>query len=30
MTRLFAAGKIRVVPFGPPSKMRTKIVEVEG
>jgi hypothetical protein len=26
MARLFAADKIRVVPFGPPSKMRTKIV----
>jgi RecA-family ATPase len=27
MTRLFAARKIRVVPFGSPSKMRSKIVE---
>ena len=27
MTRLFAARKIRVVPFGPASKMRSKIVE---
>jgi RecA-family ATPase len=29
MARLFAAGKIRVVPFGPASKMRGKIVETE-
>jgi RecA-family ATPase len=30
MARLFAAQKIRVVPFGPASKMRGKIVETEG
>jgi RecA-family ATPase len=30
MARLFAAGKIRVVSFGPASKMRSKIVETEG
>ena len=30
MARLFAAGKIRVEPFGPASKMRSKIVETEG
>jgi RecA-family ATPase len=30
MARLFAAAKIRVEPFGPASKMRSKIVEVEG
>ena len=29
MARLFKAGKIRVVPFGPASKMRSRIVEVE-
>ena len=29
MARLFKARKIRVVPFGPASKMRSKIVEVE-
>jgi hypothetical protein len=28
MSRLFAGRKIRIVPFGPPSKMRSKIVEV--
>jgi RecA-family ATPase len=28
MSRLFAARKIRVVPFGPASKMRSKIIEV--
>jgi RecA-family ATPase len=27
MARLFAAQKIRVVPFGPASRMRTKIIE---
>lgn len=30
MARLFAAGKIRVVPYGPASRMRSKIVEAEG
>jgi hypothetical protein len=29
MARLFTARKIRVDPFGPASKMRSKIVEVE-
>ncbi len=28
MAQLFAANKIAVVPFGPPSRMRTKIIEV--
>jgi RecA-family ATPase len=30
MARLFAAQKIRVMPFGPASKMRSKIVEDDG
>ena len=30
MARLFAAGKIQVVPFGPASRMRSKIIEAEG
>jgi len=29
MARLFAVRKIRVVPFGPASRMRSKIIEVE-
>jgi RecA-family ATPase len=28
MARLFAANKLRALPFGPPSKLRTRIVEV--
>jgi RecA-family ATPase len=30
MARLFAAKKVRVDPFGPASRMRSKIVEIEG
>jgi RecA-family ATPase len=30
MGRLFAVGTIQVVPFGPASRMRSKIVETEG